>query len=495
MFEDEEQCYRAVQSRDTRFDGWFFGAVTSTGIYCRPSCPARVPKRSNMRFYATAAAAQLAGFRACKRCRPDASPGSPEWNQRADLVGRAMRLIADGVVDRDGVAGLARRLNYSERHLHRQLVAEVGAGPIALARAQRAQTARILIETTELPVSQIAFASGFASIRQFNDTIRAVFALTPSALRTRAQAAGTHDAVADAAATSTAAGTISLRLPFRAPLDAGPLLEFFAGRAIPGLETVDGSTYRRTMQLPFGAATIALTPLPDHIACTLALDDLRDLPAAVQRGRRLLDLDADPVAVDALLERDPMLAPLVRKHAGLRVPGHIDGFEIIMRAIVGQQVSVAGARTVLGRLTTALGTPAPQSAGASDGLTMYFPTATAIAAAPLEQFPMPKARAATMQRVATAVADGDLVIDPGVDREELRSRLLAIPGVGPWTVAYVALRALGDPDVFLPTDLGVRHALEHLGSAGDAAAATARAEAWRPWRSYALLHLWTSLSD
>lgn len=356
MFEDEERCYRAVQSRDTRFDGWFFGAVTSTGIYCRPSCPARTPKRANMRFFATAAAAQLAGFRACKRCRPDATPGSPEWNQRADLVGRAMQLIADGVVDREGVAGLARRLSYSERHLHRQLVAEVGAGPIALARAQRAQTARILVETTELQFSHIAFASGFASIRQFNDTIRAVFAMTPSELRARVNSIAARSA-RDTTAGPTSSGTIALRLPFRAPLDADPLLDFLRVRAVPGIETVVGSTYHRSMRLPFGSATVALTPLPDHIACRLRLDDLRDLPAAVQRGRRLLDLDADPVAVALPLERDPLLAPLVAKHPGLRVPGHVDGFEILVRAIVGQQVSVPGARTVLGRITAAIGTP------------------------------------------------------------------------------------------------------------------------------------------
>jgi len=491
VFEDEEQCYRAVQSRDRRFDGWFFGAVTSTGIYCRPSCPARTPKRSNMRFYATAAAAQLAGFRACKRCRPDASPGSPEWNQRADLVGRAMRLIADGVVDREGVAGLARQLNFSERHLHRQLVAEVGAGPIALARAQRAQTARILIETTELPVSQIAFASGFASIRQFNDTIREIFAQTPSGLRARAQSAAARSPRRDGPP-NPSAGTISLRLPFRAPFDAGPLLEFLAVRAVDGIEHVDGSTYRRSMQLPVGAATVALTPMPEHIACILRLDDLRDLPAAVQRCRRLLDLDADPVAVVAQLEPDPLLGPHVRKHPGLRVPGHVDGFEILVRAIVGQQISVAGARTVLGRVTKALGA----SLTIPDReLTRAFPTPEAIAAAPANAFPMPKARSATVQRVAAAVASGDLVIDPGAERTDLEERLLAIPGVGPWTVAYVALRALGDPDVFLPTDLGVRHALEHTGVKADARSAAALAQSWRPWRSYALMHLWTSLAD
>jgi AraC family transcriptional regulator of adaptative response / DNA-3-methyladenine glycosylase II len=269
------------------------------------------------------------------------------------------------------------------------------------------------------------------------------------------------------------------------------LLEFLGTRAVAGIEVVDATTYRRSMQLPFGAATIALTPLPDHIACTLQLDDLRDLPAAVQRARRLFDLDADPIAVAALLERDPLLAPLVRKHPGLRAPGHVDGFEVLVRAIVGQQVSVTGARTVLGRITARLGTPLPTP---ESGLTMQFPTPAAMAEAPLEAFPMPRARAATIQRVATAVASGELVIDPGVERDELQRRLLAIAGVGHWTVAYVLLRALGDPDVFLPTDLGVRRALEHLGCPGDARAAAARAESWRPWRSYALMQLWTSLT-
>jgi AraC family transcriptional regulator, regulatory protein of adaptative response / DNA-3-methyladenine glycosylase II len=488
VIEDEERCYRALQSKDTRFDGWFFVGVTSTGVYCRPSCPARLPMRANVRFYTTAAAAQLAGFRACKRCRPDATPGSPAWNLRADVVGRAMRLIADGVVDREGVAGLARRLSYSERHVHRQLVAEVGAGPIALARAQRAQTARILIETTDLPMSQVAFASGFASIRQFNDTVRSVFALTPTQLRARA--GRTHAAIGGG-------GAIELRLPFRAPFDGAPLLDFLRMRQVPGLEACDGTTYRRTLRLPFGPATVALTPGPDHVGCTLRLADLRDLAAAVQRCRRILDLDADPVAVAAQLGRDPLLEPLVRKHPGMRVPGHVDGFEVLVRAIVGQQVSVAGARTVLGRIAAAIGEPLPVpdgNGGDGSSVTTCFPSPEAVAEAPPDTFPMPRTRAETLRRVATEVVDGGLVIDPGAHRDELRRCLLAIPGVGPWTVAYVELRALGDPDVFLATDLGVRRALEGRGLAGDPRSAATLAESWRPWRSYALLHLWTGLA-
>jgi AraC family transcriptional regulator of adaptative response / DNA-3-methyladenine glycosylase II len=489
VIEDEERCYRALQSKDTRFDGWFFVGVTTTGIYCRPSCPARLPQRGNVRFYTTAAAAQLAGFRACKRCRPDATPGSPAWNQRADVVGRAMRLIADGVVDREGVSGLADRLSYSERHIHRQLVAEVGAGPIALARAQRAQTARILIETTDLPMSQVAFASGCASIRQFNDTVRSVFALTPTQLRARA----VSRAGARTDGATGGGGAIELRLPFRAPFDGGPLLDFLRTRQVSGLEACDATTYRRSLRLPFGPATVALTPGPDHVGCTLRLADLRDLAAAVQRCRRILDLDADPVAVGAQLGSDPVLEPLVRKRPGLRVPGHVDGFEVLVRAIVGQQVSVAGARTVLGRIAAAIGEPlaAPD---ADNGVTTCFPDAEAVAEAPPETFPMPRARAETLRRVAIEVADGGLVIDPGADRDELRRRLLAIPGVGPWTVAYVELRALGDPDVFLATDLGVRRALERRGLAGDPRSAATLAESWRPWRSYALLHLWTGLA-
>jgi AraC family transcriptional regulator, regulatory protein of adaptative response / DNA-3-methyladenine glycosylase II len=493
VIEDEERCYRALQSKDTRFDGWFFVGVTSTGIYCRPSCPARLPMRANVRFYTTAAAAQLAGFRACKRCRPDATPGSPAWNQRADVVGRAMRLIADGVVDREGVSGLARRLSYSERHVHRQLVAEVGAGPIALARAQRAQTARILIETTDLPMAQVAFASGFASIRQFNDTVRSVFALTPTQLRTKTRVRPA------AAAGAGAAGAIQLRLPFRAPFDGGPLLDFLRTRQVAGLEACDAETYRRSLRLPFGPATVALTPGPDHVSCTLWLADLRDLAAAVQRCRRIFDLDADPVAVAAQLGSDALLEPLVRKRPGLRVPGHVDGFEVLVRAIVGQQVSVAGARTVLGRIAASIGEPLPERTGDDrvDGpsVTRCFPSPEAVAEAPPETFPMPRSRAETLRRVATEVAAGGLVIDPGADRDELRRRLLAMPGIGPWTVAYVELRALGDPDVFLATDLGVRRALERRSLPGDPRSAAKRAEPWRPWRSYALLHLWTGLAD
>ena len=481
---DDDTCYVAVQSKDTRFDGWFFTAVTTTGIYCRPSCPATTPKRTNVAFYPSAAAAQASGFRACKRCRPDASPGSPEWNGRADLVARAMRLIADGVVDRDGVGGLAGRLHYSERQLNRRLVEELGAGPLALARAQRAQTARILIETSDVPISQIAFASGFASIRQFNDTVRGVFALSPSELRSRARRS------ADPTTAHGAGGWLSLRLAHRMPMDATGVFEFLGARLIDGVERCDHAGYRRTLQLPYGRGVVALEPLSDHVHCSLQLDDLRDLQAAVQRCRRLLDLDSDPVAVDAALSDDPAIGPLVCKRPGLRVPGHVDPFEVAVRAIVGQQVSVAGARTVLSRLSAEHGATWE---GRDDGLARLFPTPAAFAAADPATFPMPRARAETIVRLAAAVADGAISFSVGADRDDLRGSLLALRGVGPWTADYVALRGLGDPDVFLPTDLGVKHALDHLGLASDPKSAATIAERWRPWRSYALMHLWSSL--
>ncbi len=487
MLQDFERCYRAVQAKDARFDGWFFTGVTSTGIYCRPSCPAITPKRANVRFYPTAAAAQLAGFRACKRCRPDATPGSPEWNLRADVVGRAMRLIADGVVDRDGVRGLAERLGYSERHLHRQLVAEVGAGPIALARAQRAQTARVLIETTDLPFAHVAFGAGFASIRQFNDTVREVFATTPTELRVKASRRGA-DAPGD---TGAATGTVRLRLPVRQPFDGDGLLAFLGPRAVPGIEEVDGGTYRRTLRLPHGPALIALTPAPDHVRCAVRLSDLRDLASAVQRSRRLMDLDADPVAVSDLLEADELLAPLVAKSPGRRSPGHVDGAELAVRAVLGQQVSVVAARTHTARLVRAVGTPLPARDG---GLSHLFPEPAAVAEADPAVLAMPESRRRTLRVLAGRLDDGSISVDAGADRAALEEQLTALPGIGPWTAGYIALRGLGDPDVFLPGDLGVRRALERLGAPADPAAAAGRAQSWRPWRSYALHHLWASLA-
>ena len=475
---DFDHCYRALSSRDARFDGSFFAGVTSTGIYCRPSCPARTVKRSNVRFFHTAAAAQGAGFRACKRCRPDTSPGSPEWDVRADLVGRAMRLIADGVVDREGVDGLARRLHVSARHLQRQLVAEVGAAPQALARAQRAQTARVLIETTTLPFTEVAFGAGFASVRQFNDTIRKVYATSPTQLRRK-----------NTNAESSTPGTMSLRLPYRQPFDGGGLLAFLGTRAISGIETYDGTVYRRTLKLPTSDAIVELEVKQDHVSCVLRLGDIRDLGPAVRRCRQLLDLDADPVAVDESLADDPVLGSVVRAHPGRRLPGSVDGFELAVRAVLGQQVSVAGARTIAGRLVHRFGKPLT----APDGdLTHVFLEPAALVDADLGELGIPGSRRDTVRTLAGAVAAGDLVLDRGADRAQVVAKLQSLRGIGPWTASYVAMRALGDPDVFLPGDLGVRRALEKLGHPGDPNSASALAEAWRPWRSYAVQHLWAA---
>ncbi|MDO0924932.1 AlkA N-terminal domain-containing protein [Streptomyces sp. TG1A-8] len=476
---DREHCVRAVRSRDARFDGWFFTAVLTTGVYCRPSCPAVPPKAENMTFHPSAAACQAAGFRACKRCRPDTGPGSPEWNRRADLVARAMRLIADGVVDREGVPGLAARLGYSARQVERQLLAELGAGPLALARAQRAQTARLLIETTPLPMAEVAFAAGFSSVRTFNDTVREVYALTPGELRARVPHGGP----------AGTPGTLALRLPFRAPLNPGNLFGHLAATAVPGVEEWRDGAYRRTLRLPYGHGIVALAPRPGHIDCRLTLGDLRDLTVAINRCRRLLDLDADPVAVDDRLRADPLLAPLVDRAPGRRVPRTVDEAEFAVRAVLGQQVSTAAARTHAARLVAAHGKPLDDPEG---GLTHLFPTPGALAAVDPGTLAMPRARRTTLTTLVRHLADGTLRLGVEADWAETRARLLALPGFGPWTADVIAQRALGDPDAFLPTDLGVRRAARALGLPATPAALTARAEAWRPWRAYAVQYLWAT---
>jgi AraC family transcriptional regulator of adaptative response / DNA-3-methyladenine glycosylase II len=479
---DPDHCYAAVRSRDGRFDGWFVTAVRTTGIYCRPSCPAITPKRTNVEFHATAAAAQQRGFRACKRCRPDASPGSPEWNVRNDVVARCMRLIADGVVERDGVGALARTLGYSERHLNRLVTDELGVGPLAVARAQRAHTARLLIETTGMPLTDIAFAAGFGSVRQFNDTVREVFGAAPRDLR---RAGRPIDG-----GVSRSAVAMTLRLAVRAPFDAAGVLAFLGARAIPGVESWDGESYRRSLDLPGGHGLVTIRGVEGAVSAQFELASSADLAPAVQRVRRLLDLDADPVAVDTTLAADAAFALLVQRRPGLRAPGSVDAFETIVRAVVGQQVSVAGARTVTGRIVAAFGTAL--SIGPRDGETdrvvgSVFPTPEQFVDAPDDAFSMPAARRETIRRLAAAVATGELELHVGSDPEAVHCRLVSFRGVGPWTADYVVMRGLGHPDVFLATDLGVRHALDRLGLDAHAA------RRWSPWRSYAVHHLWASL--
>ncbi|HET6288292.1 MAG TPA: AlkA N-terminal domain-containing protein [Amycolatopsis sp.] len=476
MHEDFERCVRAVQAKDARFDGWFFTAVLTTRIYCRASCPVVPPKPENMSFYPSAAAAQEAGFRACKRCRPDASPGSPQWNERADLVARAMRLIADGVVDTDGVRGLAARLGYSVRQVERHVRAELGAGPLSLARAQRAQTARLLIETTGLPMIDVALAAGFGSVRSFNDTVREVFALSPTELRARVRTEP-----------STAPGTLSLRLPYRKPLFPDNLFGHLVATGVPGVEEWRDGAYRRTLRLPHGPAIVALSPEEGYIGCRLTLSDLRDLPTAISRCRRLLDLDADPVAVDDALAADRLLGPLVAAAPGRRVPRTVDGDEFAIRAVLGQQVSTAAARTHAARLVLAHGDPVDDPDG---GLTHVFPDAAALAEIDPESLAMPQSRKRTLLGLVAELNDGGLDLGAGSDWQQTRERLHALPGFGPWTVESIAMRSLGDPDAFLPTDLGVKIATKGLGL-GPAAFA-AHAEHWRPWRAYAVQHLWAT---
>jgi AraC family transcriptional regulator, regulatory protein of adaptative response / DNA-3-methyladenine glycosylase II len=479
VYEDVERCVRAVQSKDARFDGWVFTGVITTGIYCRPSCPVVPPKPENMRFYPSAAAAQQAGLRACKRCRPDASPGSPQWNERADLVARTMRLIADGVIDRDGVPGLAARLGYSIRQIERQLLAELGAGPLALARAQRAQTARLLIETSSLPMSDVAFAAGFASVRAFNGTVREVFALTPTELRVRA--AHRHPSVTP--------GSLLLRLPFRTPLCPENLFGHLVATAVPGVEEWREGAYRRALRLPHGYGVATLRPLPDHIECRLALTDLRDLSTAITRCRWLLDLDVDPAAIDELLRADPVLAPLVDKGPGRRVPRTVDAAEFAVRAVLGQQVSTAAARTHAGRLVAAYGEPVADPAG---GLTHLFPASEALAALDPSALALPQARRATLTMLIGGLASGEIDLGPASDWHQARAQLAALPGFGTWTIETIAMRALGDPDAFMPTDLGVRRAAREVGLPATLAGLTRHAAAWRPWRAYAVQYLWAT---
>ncbi|WP_442577313.1 AlkA N-terminal domain-containing protein [Microbacterium sp. F51-2R] len=479
--------YSVIRSRDPRFDGQFVTAVRSTGIYCRPSCPARTPKESNVTFYATSAAAHEAGYRACKRCLPEAAPGSPEWDVRGDTSARAMRLIADGVVERDGVPGLARRLGYSPRHLTRLLTAELGAGPLALSRAHRAHTARMLLVGTDLPAADVAFSAGFASVRQFNETVREVFGMPPLELRARRRRSA--HAVGPVSAVPEAPGSLDLVLPHRGPLDAAGLFAWMAARAIPGVETATDQSFSRTLRLDGGPAWFELRlDVAGHVRLRARLTALRDLPAVVARARRLFDLDADPIAVDEALAQHRELAPLVAGLPGIRVPGAVDPHEMLVRAMVGQQITVSAARTALTTLAHALGERV--DGFGDDGL--LFPTMAAIAERGHEVLRGPAARTRALLGAAAALADGSLTLTTGDDGADQRAALLAMPGIGPWTADYVRMRVLGDPDVLLPGDVAARSGAAAAGIPADPNGLVSWAGRAAPWRSYLMAHLWAA---
>lgn len=469
------QRYRAIDARDPRFDGQFYTAVRTTGIYCRPSCPARTPKASNVTFYETSAAAHEAGYRACKRCLPEAVPGTPAWNVRQDVAGRAMRLINDGVINRDGVAGLASRLGYSPRQLNRILGQELGAGPLSLARAARAQTARTLLVSTSMKLADIAFAAGFSSVRQFNETIAEVFDMTPTALRRT----GRHPAPGGTTA-------LTLGLPYRPPFDPG-IFSFLAIRAIPGIEEGTATSYARTLRLPHGDARFRVAydggTRERQLTLTVGAVDLRDLPALLSRVRRLFDLDADPEAIDGALAADPRLGASVAGAPGMRMPGALDPQELLVRAMVGQQVTVAAARTALTHLSAA-GSP---SSTAGEGLDRLFPTPAQTAAAG-HLLRGPRRRTESLLQAASAMAAGELDFGYGDDLAGLGAKLLPLPGVGPWTVGYVAMRVLGAPDIFLANDAAVRNGIRAVDNGDNALSPDFRETS--PWRSYATMHLW-----
>jgi AraC family transcriptional regulator of adaptative response / DNA-3-methyladenine glycosylase II len=464
---DDDQRYRALQSRDPRFDGVFIVGVRTTGIYCRPSCPTPIhPLRKNVDFFLTTAAAQRAGLRACKRCRPDATPGSPEWNVRDDLVGRAMRLLNQGYLDTHSVNELARDLAVTERHLRRIMIEAVGAPPLAIARAQRAQTARTLIETTAMRFIDVAFAAGFASLRQFNDTVRAVFDATPTELRSKRNLA------------SVESGSLSIRLPFRAPFARDYFLQWSAGRAVNGVATVADETLTTALRLNHGNGVAALAIKEQWVQCDLELDDVADLALAVAQCRRMLDLDADPAHIDAALRAIKPLANYVDSLPGLRSPGSCDGFATLIFAVLGQQRSVSAARTLAGRI-------AERATGPS-GKLQPFPTPAAISELDLDGVGLTKRTAETIHAVAHLFDGRSDELTPGADRNEIRDELVEVKGIGPWTANYIAMRVLGHPDIFLAGDLVADRAANSLGLTSELI------EAASPWRSYLTHHLWAA---
>jgi len=475
---DPDICFRALRSRDARFDGRFFTAVRTTGIYCRPICPARAAKRENLLFFAHAAAAEDAGFRPCLRCRPDAAPSTPTWGGTKAVVSRALRLIAEGALDSGDVDHLGVRVGLGARHLRRLFLRHLGATPIAVAQTRRLHLARTLIHTTRLPLSDVAFGSGFGSLRRFNAAFRAAYGIAPSSLRKKG------GPVAPSA-------HVELRLPFRPPYDWSGMLDFLRPRAIAGVERVTADEYARTAAIgdDWGVIRVRRAPRGEHLLLSIPLTLSTSIHSIAERVSRMFDLAADPDIIASQLGRDRRLASIVRRHPGLRVPGCWDRFEMAVRAVAGQQITVGAATKILGRIAWTCGTRV--ETGEGDLHTLFPPPA---ALADVEMSGMPAARARTLRELARSVEGGSDCLETGASLETSIARLLALPGIGPWTAHYIAMRALGEPDAFPAGDVALRRAAGD-GSTVSEAELLRRAERWRPWRAYAAIFLWRSLGD
>jgi AraC family transcriptional regulator of adaptative response / DNA-3-methyladenine glycosylase II len=480
---DPVQCYRALQARDARYDGVFFTCVRTTGIYCRPICPARPPKLENCRFVATAAAAQEAGFRPCLRCRPESSPDFGAWRGASATVSRALALIEEGALDGGDVDALAARLGVGERHLRRLFSRHLGAAPVTVAQTRRVLLAKQLIHETDLPMTEVALASGFNSLRRFNETFQQLYRRPPGELRRRRESG------------KAPASGLTLLLPYRPPYDWDSMIRFLAARALPGLETVAERRYARVVEIGgvVGSIEIADASEKSSLRAIVRFPRLEHLAAIVARIRRLFDLGADPVAIGAALSRDPTLAPLVAARPGLRVPGAWDGFEIATRAILGQQITVKAATRLGAKLVAALGDPIGEQAGLP-GLTHGFPRPERLDAETIARLGMPRARAAAIAGIAAETAADPRLFERRRDLEEAVTRLRRLPGVGEWTAQYIAMRALRESDAFLADDVAVQRALAIKERRPRPRELLARAEAWRPWRAYAVLHLWMALA-
>jgi AraC family transcriptional regulator of adaptative response / DNA-3-methyladenine glycosylase II len=483
METNSDQLYEAFVSRDARFDGKFFAGVRTTGIYCRPVCPAPPPKKGNVEFFVHAAAAEEAGFRPCWRCRPETAPGTPAWIGTSATVTRALRLISDGALDRGSVEDLAARVGVGGRHLRRLFERHLGASPIAIAQARRVHFARNLLDETDLSMHQVACAAGFANVRRFNAVLRATFDKTPSELRRTASRE--PETLGD--------GAIRLRLRYRAPYDWEGLFAYLEQRAIPGVEWVGDGMYRRSVVLDGQPAVVEVRPEPEQQSVAVRLPSFvrRDLMEVVERVRRVFDLSADPMQIASRLGKDPFLSRAVAARPGVRVPAAWDPFELAVRAILGQQVSVKGATTLAGRLVEAFGVRIDGTA--PEGPSHLFPTPAALAEAEIGKIGMPRSRGRAINELARRVRDDELPLSWGECPIETHKRLVQIPGIGEWTAQYIAMRGLGQPDTFMAGDLGVRRALaDASGNLPTPQQAAALAEAWRPWRAYAVFYLWTA---